>query len=55
MADQTFLTVDGQEAVAIEVGDELHCRRSQHAVRLIQQYDTGLFDVLRTKLKWGVR
>jgi NAD+ kinase len=55
MADQTFLTVDGQEAVAMEVGDELHCRRSQHAVRLIQQYDTGLFDVLRTKLKWGVR
>lgn len=55
MADQTFLTVDGQEAVAMQVGDELHCRRSQHAVRLIQQYDTGLFDVLRTKLKWGVR
>ncbi|WP_263409802.1 NAD(+)/NADH kinase [Terriglobus tenax] len=55
VADQTYLTVDGQEAVEMKVDDELHCRRSQHAVKLIQQYDTGLFDVLRTKLKWGVR
>lgn len=55
IADQTYLTVDGQEAVEMQVGDELHCRRSRHAVKLIQQYDTGLFDVLRTKLKWGVR
>ena len=53
--DQTYLTVDGQEAIALQVGDELHCRKSQYKVRLVRMGDRGFFDVLRAKLKWGER
>jgi NAD+ kinase len=53
--DQTYLTVDGQEAIALRVGDELHCRRSQYHVRLVRMGAAGFFDVLRSKLKWGER
>jgi NAD+ kinase len=53
--DQTYLTVDGQEAIPLKIGDELHCRRSQHAVRLVRLGSAGFFDVLRSKLKWGER
>jgi NAD+ kinase len=53
--DQTYLTVDGQEAIPLKVGDELRCRRSEHAVRLVRLGAAGFFDVLRSKLKWGER
>jgi NAD+ kinase len=53
--DQTFLTVDGQEAVPLKVGDEVHCCRSQHSVKFIRLGHSGFFDVLRAKLKWGER
>lgn len=55
IADQTFLTVDGQEAVELKVADEVHCRRSQYSVRLVRLGEHGLFSVLRSKLKWGER
>lgn len=51
--DQTFLTVDGQEAVQLRVGDQLRCRRSDLCVKLIRLGENGFFDVLRSKLKWG--
>jgi NAD+ kinase len=53
--DQTFLTVDGQEAIALKVGDELRCWRSEYSVKLLRLGATGFFDVLRSKLKWGER
>ncbi len=53
--DQTFLTVDGQEAVQVRVGDELRCQRSEHTVKLVRMGQDGFFDVLRQKLKWGER
>jgi NAD+ kinase len=53
--DQMYLTVDGQEALLITVGDEVHCRRSQYNVRLIRVHEGGFFDVLRSKLSWGER
>jgi NAD+ kinase len=53
--DQTFLTVDGQEAVLMKVGDELRCHRSKYTVRLVRLRASGFFDVLRAKLKWGER
>jgi NAD+ kinase len=52
---QTFLTVDGQEAIPLRVEDELRCRRSEHSVKLLRLGATGFFDVLRSKLKWGER
>jgi len=53
--DQMYITVDGQEALLIAVGDEVHCKRSQFNVRLIRVHEGGFFDVLRSKLKWGER
>lgn len=53
--DQTFLTVDGQEAIQLRVGDELRCRRSDFAVKLVRLSSNGFFDVLRQKLKWSER
>lgn len=53
--DQTFLTVDGQEAIALKVNDELRCRRSEYSVKFLRLGTSGFFDVLRAKLKWGER
>ena len=53
--NQTYLTVDGQEAVELLLGDMVHCRRSQYSVRLLRHHPNGLFNVLRSKLKWGER
>uniref|UniRef100_A0A7V4XTA6 NAD kinase n=1 Tax=Acidobacterium capsulatum TaxID=33075 RepID=A0A7V4XTA6_9BACT len=53
--DQTYLTVDGQEAIALRVGDEINCRKSSYTVKLVRLGATGFFDVLRAKLKWGER
>jgi NAD+ kinase len=53
--DQTYLTVDGQEAIEVQVGDSLQCRRSEHTVQLVRLRRDGFFDVLRQKLKWGER
>jgi NAD+ kinase len=55
IADQTYLTVDGQEAVELQLGDQLRCRRSKYRVRLVRLGEHGLFNVLRSKLKWGER
>ena len=53
--DLTFLTVDGQEALQLRVGDAVCCRRSEHSVRLVRMGPIGFFDVLREKLSWGER
>ncbi len=53
--DQTFLTVDGQEAVELQLGDQLRCCQSRYSVRLVRLGEHGLFNVLRSKLKWGER
>ena len=55
IADQTFLTIDGQEAIELKLGDQVHCRRSPYTVRLVRLGQHGLFNVLRSKLKWGQR
>jgi NAD+ kinase len=53
--DQTFMTVDGQEAIEVQVGDNLRCIRSEYTVQLVRLRTDGFFDVLRQKLNWGVR
>ncbi len=53
--NETYLTVDGQESVQLLVGDKVCCRRSYYSVRLLRLNPNGLFNVLRSKLKWGER
>ncbi len=52
---ETYLTVDGQEAVELLLGDHIDCRRSEHSVHLLRLHPSGLFNVLRSKLSWGER
>jgi NAD+ kinase len=50
-----LLTVDGQRAVELQVGDEIRCRRSKHTVNLVRLSEGGFFEALRNKLSWGER
>jgi NAD+ kinase len=52
---ETYLTVDGQEAVELLLGDRILCRRSERCVHLLRLHPNGLFNVLRSKLSWGER
>jgi NAD+ kinase len=49
------LTVDGQQAVELRVGDEVRCGRSLHTVNLVRLSESGFFEALRSKLSWGER
>jgi NAD+ kinase len=51
----TYLTVDGQEAIELELDDQVVACRSEHSVRLLRPRRNGLFSVLRSKLSWGER
>ncbi|MFC6644884.1 NAD(+)/NADH kinase [Granulicella cerasi] len=52
---ETYLTVDGQEAVELQLGDRIDCCRSESSIRLLRLNENGLFNVLRQKLSWGER
>jgi NAD+ kinase len=52
---ETYLTVDGQEAVELLLGDRILCRKSKRTVHLLRLHPNGLFNVLRSKLSWGER
>jgi len=51
---EAYLSVDGQVGMPIQDGDRIHCRKSEHKVKLLRIKGT-FFDVLRAKLKWGQR
>ncbi|MGB7984810.1 MAG: NAD(+)/NADH kinase [Terracidiphilus sp.] len=48
-----LLTVDGQQAVELQLGDELRCHRSSFTVKLVRLSEGGFFEALRSKLSWG--
>ncbi|HZQ44932.1 MAG TPA: NAD(+)/NADH kinase [Acidobacteriaceae bacterium] len=50
---ETYLTVDGQEAVELLLNDRIRCRRSERRVNLLRLRSNGIFNVLRAKLSWG--
>lgn len=53
--EHCLLTVDGQEAIQLRLGDEVHCRRSANTVNLVRLSESGFFEALRNKLSWGQR
>jgi NAD+ kinase len=55
VGEEAYLTVDGQEGVAVLDGDEVTCKKSVRQVRLLRLTRRNFFDVLRAKLKWGQR
>jgi NAD+ kinase len=50
-----LLTVDGQRAIELELGDEIRCHRSTYTVNLVRLAEGGFFEALRNKLSWGER
>lgn len=52
--EAAFLTIDGQVGQPLKDGDEVICRKAEHAVKLLQMRQS-FFQVLRDKLKWGER
>ncbi len=53
--DDTFLTVDGQVGLNLLPNDRIVVYKSDHCVRIIQADRLRFFDVLRSKMGWGVR
>ena len=50
-----LLTVDGQESMALVGGDVIQVGRGRSSVSLVRSPDRTYYDVLRSKLGWGVR
>ncbi len=50
-----LLTIDGQERMELSGGDVVEVRRSRSPVSLVRSPDRTYYDVLRSKLGWGVR
>ena len=53
--NQALLTVDGQQAATLQLGDEVRCQRSSYTVNLVRLSESGFFEALRSKLSWGER
>ncbi|MFQ6091733.1 MAG: NAD(+)/NADH kinase [bacterium] len=49
------LTIDGQISFELRQGDRVAVKRGDRFVKLVRTSDRTYYDVLRTKLKWGVR
>lgn len=53
--DVTLLTVDGQQSVSLEMGDELVFCRSEYTGRFISLDGTGFYEKVHTRLRLGER
>jgi NAD+ kinase len=54
--DQVVLTLDGQDAVDMHEGDEVRITRfKKHSLKLIPSPDQNYYNLLREKLKFGIR
>ncbi|MCA9037505.1 MAG: NAD(+)/NADH kinase [Planctomycetaceae bacterium] len=52
---EVFLLVDGQESCLLQANDEVRVERSPHSVNFVQSKTKTYFEILRTKLRWGLR
>jgi NAD+ kinase len=48
------LSVDGQVGMQVVQGDRIECRKADYTVKLLRMRQP-FFDVLRSRLKWGLR
>jgi NAD+ kinase len=53
-AGEVRLTVDGQEGVELESGDRVFVERAERPLPLVVSPDHDRFEILRSKLGWGV-
>jgi NAD+ kinase len=52
--DELYVTVDGQVSDRLQTGDIVRISQAKQAVRFVISPDKSYFDILRTKLNWGV-
>jgi NAD+ kinase len=52
--DELLVTVDGQVSQHLRSGDVVEVQRAKQAVKFVLSREKGYFDILRTKLNWGV-
>lgn len=52
--DEVFVVVDGQVSTELESGDVVKIRKANQTVKFVLSRKHGYFDILRTKLNWGV-
>ncbi|MCB1021920.1 MAG: NAD(+)/NADH kinase [Acidobacteria bacterium] len=53
--DTTYMTVDGQVGLNLQIGDRIEAAKASHCVRVVQPKNVRFFDVLRSKMHWGGR
>ena len=51
----SYLTLDGQETVKVELNDEIRLIKSDSTVKLVKSPFRDYFSILKTKLMWGER
>jgi len=51
---EVFLSVDGQDSTLLLPSDEVRITRSPNRVRFVRSTSKSYFDILRTKLNWGL-
>ena len=51
----SYLTLDGQETIKVELNDEIKLKRSESTVKLVKSPFRDYFSILKTKLMWGER
>ncbi len=52
--NKVVLTIDGQEGTFLKENDVIEVRLSSRGVRLVKSITKSYFDILSTKLNWGV-
>lgn len=52
--DEVLVTIDGQVSEPLKPGDIVRVSQAKQAVRFVISEDKSYFDILRTKLNWGV-
>jgi len=53
--DTTYMTVDGQVGLNLQIGDRIETEKADHCIRIVQPQNVRFFDVLRNKMHWGGR
>jgi len=51
----SYLTLDGQETIKVELNDEIKLKKSESTVKLVKSPFRDYFSILKTKLMWGER
>lgn len=52
--EDVFVTIDGQEGFPLLRGDRIRVQRSERGARLVQCASRDFYDILRTKMGWGL-